>query len=137
MNLEYYVEHCRSCDSYLSEVARKEGVCSDCGCEFSVAQRKYAKENPEVYLSIMQKVDGEACTVLEAADGLVDGKILEVYGVFAVTDSGIECLNHFYAIDSSDLGDPDWPRHMSEKTWVVPSDFEKALDRARAVHGFS
>ncbi|WP_374973729.1 hypothetical protein [Spongiibacter marinus] len=137
MELSYYVDNCPSCDYLLSSEEKRQESCFNCGAEFSMAQRRYALENPDLYLSEIKLITGDVKKVIEVADGLVDGKILEIYGVFAVTDCGIECLNHFYTIDSGVLGESHWFEHVSEKTWVNPEDFRKALHRAREIHGIS
>lgn len=137
MILEEYLNCCPSCKNRLSETEKIKGSCYECEAEFSPKQRQYAQENPELYLSKINFVNFGERTVLEMADGRVDGRILKIFGVFAVTDCGIECLTHYYAIDKSRLSEGDWISHMSEKTWVNVGDFTQALTHAQNIHGLS
>lgn len=127
MNLNEYVETCPACKSELSMKEEDKNCCFECGAEFSMTQRHYALERPDIYLSKVLTINGEQKTVIELADGRVDGKIVAVFGVFAVTDQGIECLDHYYAISRWELTEKDWATHMSEKTWVNIDDFKDAL----------
>lgn len=61
------------------------------------------------------------------------GPVIEVPGSqWAITEDGIECLEHGYVIERSRIGDgePKWMKHMSEKTWVDMREFELAFDVA-------
>lgn len=59
--------------------------------------------------------------------------IRKQFGQWAVTTYGLECLTDSYAIDKARLKEPDWERHMSEKTWVLMEDFSAALKAARTM----
>lgn len=131
MDITEYVKKCASCDTYFDEVEKNKGICNECGAEFSPSQRRYALENPDLYSKSIDLGNDNVKYIIQMADGLVDGKILAVYGVFAVTTRGIECLSHSYQIDKSQLNETDWIDHMSEKTWVNINDFKKALHHSK------
>lgn len=57
--------------------------------------------------------------------------IHKVFGTWAATSYGVECLVRYYPIERARLNDPDWPYHMSGKAWVNMGDFSAALDYAR------
>lgn len=62
---------------------------------------------------------------------------------WAVTAYGIECIDPYeYFIEKSRLCEkrpftelPDWPIHLSEKTWVATDEFNDAIRKAIEVHG--
>ncbi len=129
--IDFYINHCPSCKEYLGVESKRQGECYECYAEFNRKQHRHAQDNPSIYERDVKLFNGEICKVIEMADRFIDGKIIEVFGLFAVTDRGIECLNHEYFIDNSRLNKPDWVLHMSAKTWVVSADFEAALDFAK------
>lgn len=131
--IEHYVKHCRNCNEYFGSDSLREGECIECYTPFNRAQRQYAVQNPELYELELNLADGELSTVIEQAEYLgLQGKILKVFGLFAVTENGIECLNHDYFIENARLHESNWVSHMAEKSWVVIQDFESALNYAKA-----
>ena len=83
---------------------------------------------------------GRTRTVAEWMEIRSIPEIFTRYGDWAITEFGLECLTLPYDIAASRLwekdGSPrDWPKHMSEKRWIILSDFKSALDAARESHG--
>lgn len=131
--IDHYVKYCRSCGEYLGPDSDRVSRCYECELPFSPDQRKYAEENPALYEIGVNLPNNESGTVIERVEYLgIRERILAVYGVFAVTQKGIECLSHDYFIETLRLSDTDWVAHMSEKNWVVIEDFKNALDFARS-----
>ena len=63
------------------------------------------------------------------------GKILAVYGSWAVTDYGVECVkDHIYDIQKERLSEMNWVRHMLGKNWVDMRDFCSAYYKGRELH---
>ncbi len=60
--------------------------------------------------------------------------ILQQYGTWAVTDYGVECLEHYYPIEKKRLHDDSWTLHMAEKNWVDMYDFLRAFYAGRCYH---
>jgi hypothetical protein len=52
-----------------------------------------------------------------------------------VTRDGLEAMDTGYLIDGERLGELDWLRHMSGKSWVDIEDFIAAFAVALVVHG--
>lgn len=134
MMLDDYVKTCPNsgCHENLSAKEMNSGRCYECDSEFDPKQRAYALENRQLYTSLVQTQHGSR-TIIELADGRITGKILEVYGDWAVTDFGVECLIMGYCISNDRLNETDWPKHVCEKTWVNPRDFNQAYSRAKAL----
>ncbi len=62
--------------------------------------------------------------------------IITQFGRWAITPSGVECLNQFYAIPADELN-YDWIRHLSNHEWVDDlHEFAMALYHARAIHTY-
>lgn len=134
MNEEHrhYLERCRQCNEIFGTEAYQSGECSGCYTTFSKEQRRNAEQDPSLYFQNVPLLGGESSTVIRQAEYLdLPGKILKVFGVFAVTEKGIECLTHSYFIENSRLKE-DWLSHMSEKNWVTTANLEDALTYARA-----
>jgi ribosomal protein L37E len=126
--IEHYIEHCRSCGDMLGEYSFQSGECYECSTPFSSEQRSYASINPKLYEQKIQLPNGSVKTVIEQAEYMnVTGKILAVFGIFAITSKGIECLTHEYLIEKSRLDSENWIAHMEEKSWVNMPDFTSAL----------
>lgn len=75
-------------------------------------------------------MDGTETTVLKMAEQLIDDQVIKVFGWFAVTTKGIDCLSHEYSIENSRLDQEDWMEYMSHKSWVNLEDFSAALEFA-------
>lgn len=58
-------------------------------------------------------------------------KIIFLFGQWAITTYGVECLEMYYQISKERLWEPDWEAHMSEKSWVNKKEFSKALNMAK------
>lgn len=54
---------------------------------------------------------------------------------WAVTEDGVECLEHRYAIQSFRFGEMNWRSHIREKTWVDSDMFDDALEVAEFLFG--
>lgn len=58
--------------------------------------------------------------------------ILQVIGIWCLTEYGLECLTVYYPIPWQRLWEPDWVRHLEEKTWFGDGiDFCFALTAAK------
>ena len=131
--ISHYIEHCRGCGEYLGEDSINVGECINCDLPFSAKQRSYALRNPKLYESEVTLTDGEVTTVVAQAEYLdLQDRILKVFGLFAITEAGIECLDHEYYIENSRLNEIDWVSHMEDKLWVNIEDFKKALAYAKS-----
>lgn len=74
-------------------------------------------------------------TELEKAIKFYDiSPVVKRFGAWVVTTYGIECLDHYYPIETSRVNETDWVDHMSEKTWVTIPDFAAALDYAKQLY---
>ena len=133
MDIRYYLGRCGNCDESLSRSELNEGSCYQCGYQFSTQQREWAKEIPGVYGKQVTGLNGEQYLVIEAAEQFIEGRIIRVFGQFAVTTSGIECLLHSYSIEKEGLDSVDWCDHMAEKSWVNIEDFKAAFDFAKSL----
>ena len=60
----------------------------------------------------------------------ISGEIFAVFGDWAVTDYGLECLATYYPIHRSRLNE-NWIEHMAEKDWIEMEDFSRALTWAQ------
>lgn len=131
--IEHYIEHCRSCGEVLGKNSFELGECYECNTPFSSEQRSYAAISPKIYEQEIHLPNGSLKTVIEQAEYMnISGKILAVFGVFAITSKGIECLTHEYFIEKSRLNNNDWLSHMKEKSWINIIDFTNALAWAKA-----
>lgn len=70
----------------------------------------------------------------QACKSMEIGKVYERYGEWVVTDYGLECLALPYQISVDRLWGEWTLRHMSQKRWVVYTDFAAAFEAARAFH---
>ncbi len=122
------ISDCPSCNRSLTASELEEGQCYECDFSFDVKQYEYALSNPEVYSARVETAEGDAFSVLELAKVNVEGRIIAVYGILAVTTIGIECLTHEYTLTNLDLSKRDWAEHMAEKTWINEIDFKKASE---------
>jgi hypothetical protein len=59
---------------------------------------------------------------------------IQRFGVWVITDFGLECLVTPYSIKASDLFNYDWLSHMKDKRWVNIDDFTHAYDFACGHH---
>ncbi len=63
--------------------------------------------------------------------------VIKLFGQWAVTTYGVECVDGTYFISKSrlweDEGTHGWKRHMAEKEWVHTWEFNDALDYARTI----
>lgn len=60
------------------------------------------------------------------------GEVDAIFGCWAVTKDGLECLTSPYFIEKSRLKEHDWHQHLEGKTWMYPymPDFENAFEFA-------
>jgi hypothetical protein len=76
---------------------------------------------------------------LKARSGLGEapadiGPVIEIVGSqWAITEIGIESLEHQYVIGKEQVHEDDWQRHMSEKVWVDQDQFRDALHLAKSL----
>ena len=130
--LEYYLEHCRSCGSVLDSESFRLSECLECCTPFSKEQRHYAECDPDTYLTEVTLLNGDVKLAIEQAEYFhMSGRILKIFGMFAVTDVGIQCLSTEYLIETGRIFSDDWVSHMSQKSWVKISDFTSALEFAK------
>lgn len=62
------------------------------------------------------------------------GPVIELIGPqWAVTEHGIEGLDHYYVIARGAVSRDNWEWHMSQKTWVDSDEISEALDVARGM----
>lgn len=54
-------------------------------------------------------------------------------GEWAICETGIHCLYTPYFIDKNRFDEDDWVEHVTEKTWVNPTDFVTAFNRAKQI----
>lgn len=73
-------------------------------------------------------------TTIDRVEVVAHGGRQAIFGDWAVTRFGLECIATEYAISAARLGE-DWGQHMAEKRWVVQEDFAAALRAARNYHG--
>lgn len=132
-SLQDYVNSCPSCKESLSYHAYDSGACDTCCYEFRSEQRDFALESPELYAVEVTLPNGRTRRVIEIADQCFNGKILALFGLFAVTSEGIESLFGEYFIEKSRLQD-DWVVQMSCKSWVNIENFKSALQYAKLKH---
>ncbi|MFA0811837.1 hypothetical protein [Microbulbifer epialgicus] len=132
--IDNYVSHCQNFDELLGEQSFTLDECYECYTPFSRLQRKFAEESPHIYSQEVILPNGELSSVIRQAEHLnLDGKVIAVFGVFAVTDKGIECLSHDYFISKHRYNEDDWDSHMQSKTWVKIEDFKAALEHGRSL----
>ncbi len=62
------------------------------------------------------------------------GRVVARYGLWVVTDYGIECLGLSYPIEAERLDEQDWLERMAEKNWVDAVDFAAAYQHALRYH---
>jgi hypothetical protein len=99
----------------------------------SVDHQSFAVQRPLVYQGQVTRIGGDSCSVVDAANYFDLPPLLERYGVWAITQNGIHCLYTPYYIDKSRLGEDDWVEHVTEKIWVVASDFIAVFNRAKQI----
>ena len=124
---------CSHCGDTLSKEERKNGSCYNCDYQFNPMQSVWERESPELYEGNFIDIEGETRSIRKMAEQLLTGKIIKIFGVFAVTTKGIECLDHNYSIDTLALNDPNLLKHMTDKSWVNSSDFSAALNFAKSL----
>lgn len=108
----------------------------------STNHASFAVENPMPYMGEVTrpgspKATKETSTVVEAANYLDLPPLLERHGEWAICEDGIHCLYSHYFIDKSRLDEDDWIEQVSEKQWVVASEFIAAFERAKEMFGVS
>ncbi len=101
IDLVNFLLHCSACNYHIGGPQLQLGECQHCGFTFNPKQRQYALMDPDTYLTTIELSDGQKASVIERAERLVHGRIQGLYGVFAVTGRGIECLEHYFAIRKS------------------------------------
>lgn len=65
------------------------------------------------------------------------GPIKQRFGVWCVTDYGIECLATDYYISKEQLSKSFWPDHMQAKRWVNAGEFMACYRAALKYHGLA
>jgi rRNA-processing protein FCF1 len=83
---------------------------------------------------LIESIGGKLLTLEEAIQSFEIDPIIEIFGTWAVTDYGLECLSTEYPIEKNRLTELDWVSHMKTKTWVKIFDFIAALEFARKYH---
>ena len=133
MDLHHYLNHCNSCNHLLSDLEYSKGECFECGSYFNKKQRNHARRNPEFYTQDVVVDNESTLPLIKIVDSILDMEhpIIELYGIFAITNDGIDCLSKGYDIPKTRLNNTDLREDMLSKTWVNISDFDKALERAR------
>jgi len=65
--------------------------------------------------------------------------VIRRFGQWAVTSYGVENLSglYSYSIAKNRLDEPWWSIHVGSKLWVVPEDFDAALNFARTHFGIT
>lgn len=76
---------------------------------------------------------GEMCSVVEAANYFSLPPLLYRCGDWAICEDGIHCLYIQYYISKSRLNEDDWIEHVTEKSWVIRSDFIDAFEKAKEI----
>lgn len=69
-------------------------------------------------------------TVIEAATYFGLPPLLVRIGDWAISHDGVHCLVVRYTITKDRFGKTDWVAHVTEKTWVNPSDFTAVFELA-------
>lgn len=129
--LLHYINHCQQCNALVPLSFKHEDSCSECGTGYCPRQRSFSLENPEIY-SIKILYNRRLCLVIEAAEELIGGQIIKLFGDWVVTNEGIECLQRAYFIDMSIYHD-SWIEHVKDQKGVVIKDFEAAVAFAKAL----
>jgi len=138
MNLNQYLLSCPSCRKTVSSQEINQAECSECSARISKKQREYAAENPDIYTQDVLLPDGSRRKVIEITDYQeIEGRVIDIYGVWAVTSYGLESLFTGYFIEADKLSDSELIRNVLTKTWVNADDFQKALGKALKVHAVS
>jgi hypothetical protein len=75
---------------------------------------------------------GQLITLEEAIERYEVCPVIERFGIWAVTDYGLECLALQYFIEKDRLKEPDWIDHIRGKTWVYPIDFYNFTEALQA-----
>ena len=124
-------QNCYCCGYSLANTGSKIGECPECTRQYNFIQRGYAKEAPDLYATKVKLISGEFSSVLSAAEQSISEKIVAVFGGWAVTTNGIECLSHGYQIAGHRLHETNWEEHLRQKSWVVIGDFIQAFEMAK------
>lgn len=95
---------------------------------------KLAAERPLVYAGEVSRPVG-TCSVVAAANDFELPPLLARYGEWVICENGIHCLYTPYFIDKDRLYEDDWIEHVTEKSWVVRSDFIAAFQHAKEIIG--
>lgn len=81
---------------------------------------------------------GRTKSLAEWLDAMDISEVYSLHGEWAVTNYGLECVTHYYAIEASRLwqgeGYYPWEQHMAQKFWVDLADFCDAIAAAREYH---
>ncbi len=115
IEFDQYGLTCPACQVRLIRESYDNSACHRCLAELNKHQWRYAKDNPSIYLSEIVLANGKIATVLEMADKYVHGKIVAVFGVFAVTEMGVESLDRQFMIKKSAFHERNWEAYMSVK----------------------
>lgn len=102
----------------------------------STNHAEIAIKTPEPYRGTVTmhgtpKSAGQMCTVAEAANYFDLPPVLDRYGDWAICADGIHCLYINYQVAISRFDESDWIAHVTEKDWVVASDFIAAFKKAK------
>jgi len=130
MKIDPTSTECYCCRENLNGTGAATGECPECSRIYNFNQRRFAVKNPALYTSSVPLQGGEQSTVLNLAEQMFDEEIIAVFGVWAVTTGGIECLSNGYSIVNHRLNKEDWVSHLGLKNWVNIGDFSMAFNRA-------
>lgn len=75
----------------------------------------------------------EIITLPEAIRRFDISPIIKIFGTWAVTKYGVECLVTYYPISKDRVKEPDaesWFEHIERKNWTIGSDFRAAYQYA-------
>lgn len=69
-------------------------------------------------------------TLDEVCAWLGTGTIIRLFGSWAVTDYGVECMVEYYPIERARLTTTDWKQQLLDKSWMTARmmhDLQQAL----------
>lgn len=132
MEIDPSSSSCFSCNITLANTGYEHGHCPECERIYDFGQRTYAMQNPQVYLATFVNIWGNIDIVLNAAEQSFRSQILSVFGQWAVTSDGIECLGNSYSISKDRLNECDWIDTLQSKSWVDLDDFTEAFEFAKS-----
>jgi hypothetical protein len=74
---------------------------------------------------------GKTWSVVEAATYFDLPPLILRLGDWAICRDGIHCLYVSYFIPKEEFDEPDWIKHVTEKTWVDRGDFISIFQTAK------